>query len=35
MTYKGDFVMWQYTDRGRVDGINGVVDMNWYFKGYD
>lgn len=35
MTYKGDFVMWQYTDRGRVDGINGRVDMNWYFKGYD
>ena len=35
MTYKGDFVMWQYTDSGRVDGINGIVDMNWYFIGYD
>ena len=38
MTYKGDFVMWQYTDSGRVDGIygnNGKVDMNWYFIGYD
>ena len=35
MTYKGDFVMWQYTDSGRVDGINGIVDMNWYFRGYD
>lgn len=35
MTYKDDFVMWQYTDSGRVDGINGKVDMNWYFIGYD
>ena len=38
VTYKGDFVMWQYTDSGRVDGIygnNGKVDMNWYFIGYD
>ena len=35
MTYKDDFVMWQYTDSGRVDGINGIVDMNWYFIGYD
>ena len=35
ITYKGDFVMWQYTDSGRVDGINGKVDMNWYFIGYD
>ena len=38
MNYRGNFVMWQYTDRGRVDGIygnNGNVDMNWYFRGYD
>lgn len=38
MNYHGKYVMWQYTDSGRVDGIygnNGKVDMNWYFIGYD
>ncbi|MBR1788960.1 MAG: glycoside hydrolase family 25 protein [Bacteroidaceae bacterium] len=26
--YKGKWVFWQYTDRGRVDGIKGDVDLN-------
>ncbi len=28
VTYKGSYVMWQYTSTGRVDGISGVVDLN-------
>ena len=31
-TYKKDFVMWQYTSQGRVDGINTNVDMNRYYR---
>jgi GH25 family lysozyme M1 (1,4-beta-N-acetylmuramidase) len=27
-TYTGSFHMWQYTDKGRVSGINGDVDLN-------
>ena len=27
-TGKGNVVMWQYTDSGRVSGISGNVDMN-------
>ena len=34
-TYQGDFVMWQYTDRGRVDGINGNVDMDISYYAYE
>ena len=30
-TYRSDFTMWQYTDSGIVDGIDGPVDMNLYF----
>ncbi len=26
--YKGYYQMWQYTSKGKVDGINGNVDMN-------
>ncbi|MBQ0083946.1 MAG: glycoside hydrolase family 25 protein [Clostridiales bacterium] len=26
--YKGSYVMWQYTSMGKVDGINGGVDMD-------
>lgn len=26
-----DFSIWQYTDTGRVDGINGDVDLNITF----
>ncbi len=28
LKYKGDWVLWQYTDCGRVDGIRGTVDLN-------
>lgn len=32
-TYTGDYIMWQYTNSGTVNGINGNVDMNiYYFK---
>jgi GH25 family lysozyme M1 (1,4-beta-N-acetylmuramidase) len=27
-TYERDFQIWQYTDKGRVPGINGDVDLN-------
>lgn len=27
-TYSGSYQMWQYTDKGRVKGIKGNVDMN-------
>ena len=27
-----DYQMWQYTSRGKVDGISGDVDMNIYFS---
>ena len=30
--YKKDYVMWQYTSNGKVDGIKGKVDMNYYYK---
>ena len=30
-TYNKKYVMWQYTDKGIVDGINGYVDMNKYY----
>ena len=30
--YKGDYIMWQLTAKGRVDGINGDVDVNIYYK---
>lgn len=26
--YKGEYVMWQYTSEGSVNGVKGVVDMN-------
>ncbi len=31
MTYPYKVEMWQYTDRGRVPGIDGNVDLNIYF----
>lgn len=31
-TYEGTYSMWQYSSVGRVDGIRGNVDVNWYFK---
>lgn len=27
-TYSGPFAVWQYTDRGQVDGVRGVVDRD-------
>lgn len=35
-TYSGkaDVVMWQYSDKGRVNGINGNVDMDYCYKDY-
>ena len=34
-TYKEDYLMWQYTGSGQLDGINGNVDMNfWYGSEY-
>ena len=30
--YEGDYIMWQFTSQGRVDGINGDVDLNIYYK---
>ena len=33
VTYEGAYTCWQYTSSGRVSGINGNVDMNyWYNK---
>ena len=32
--YKGNYNMWQYTSRGRVNGINGNVDMNIAYFSY-
>lgn len=33
VTYKGDYIMWQYTSDGRVDGATGRIDLNkWYGK---
>ena len=26
--------IWQYSDKGKVDGINGAVDMNYCYKDY-
>ena len=29
-----EFAMWQYTNKGTVDGIEGEVDLNLCFKKY-
>ncbi len=31
-TYKGKYDMWQYTSNGKVNGINGNVDMNILYR---
>jgi GH25 family lysozyme M1 (1,4-beta-N-acetylmuramidase) len=28
-----DWSIWQYTNEGRVPGIQGNVDLNWFKKG--
>lgn len=33
-TYSGHYDMWQYTSKGKVDGISGNVDMNQSYMGY-
>ena len=30
--YTGKYDFWQYTSKGSVPGINGNVDMNWFYK---
>ena len=32
---KTDYVMWQYSSRGYVKGIDGYVDMNYYYGDKD
>ena len=29
--YEKDYIMWQYTSKGAVNGISGNVDMNYYY----
>lgn len=31
-SYKGDYYMWQLSDTGRIDGINGDVDIDILYK---
>ena len=31
--YKGDYVCWQYTSTGKIDGIKGYTDLNWWYGG--
>lgn len=31
-TYEGDYLMWQLCSNGRIDGINGNVDINIMYK---
>ena len=31
VTYSGKYDIWQYTSKGRVDGVNGDVDMNYMY----
>lgn len=33
-TYKGKVDLWQYSERGKIDGISGNVDMNISYLGY-
>lgn len=32
--YTGKYTMWQYTDKGRIDGITENVDLNYGYKSY-
>ena len=29
--YEKDYIMWQYSSKGAVNGISGYVDMNYYY----
>ena len=33
-TYTGKYDMWQYTEKGKVNGVTGNVDMNISYLGY-
>lgn len=33
-TYSGRYGMWQYTDKGKVDGITGAVDLDICYEDY-
>ncbi len=33
-TYKGKYGVWQYTSKGKVNGINGNVDFDYIYKAY-
>lgn len=33
-TYEGEYVMWQATASGRIDGIDGPVDINFEFENW-
>lgn len=33
--YTGTYAMWQYTNQGQVEGINGNVDLNIAYFGYE
>ena len=33
-TYSGDYGIWQHSDRGKVDGIKGYVDLNKCYRNY-
>lgn len=33
-TYSGKYDMWQYTEKGKVNGVSGNVDMNLSYLGY-
>ena len=34
-TYEKDYIMWQYSSSGKVNGISGNVDMNYYYGEID
>ena len=34
VTYKGRYDMWQYSDKGKINGISGNVDMNLSYLSY-
>ena len=34
LNYNGDYGVWQYSSTGKVDGINGCVDMDYCYKDY-
>ena len=33
-TYTGDYGIWQYTSKGKINGINGYVDLDYVYKTY-